>query len=190
MANQKKIELSLDDIRMALNIEDGEEEGGWDETLSFRDDGIYLREVEGASMTLIPTEINALYGLNPTFRTPLLSFPCSLEDLERFIQRQGLWGTIDTFALVEAVIALLDGPARSKQYRRERAIIEEIEAMGHDPSALPKIHGPKTPGIKAAVKQAMKGSRVFFGRDEFSEKAFNKVWEDLLETRQISYTKN
>lgn len=185
MANWKKFELSLKEVKEILHVDPGEEDGGWDETLSFRDDGIYLREVEGASMTLTSMETNALYGPNPKFRTPLLNFPCSLEDLERFIQRQGLYGTIDPFALAESLVAQLDGPARSIQSRRETAIIDELESMGLTPTELPASYEQGERGPKAGVWQRLEHNPLFRTPSGASRRAFERVWERMRKNGQL-----
>lgn len=189
MANRKKFEISLKEIKEVLNVEAGEEDGGWDETLSFRDDGIYLREIGGTSMMLTPVEKRALYGAKSSFNELVLTFPCDLEDFERFVQRYGLYGSVDPFALAECLVGQLNGPARSKQFRRETAIIDELDNMGLDPMALPKQHGPGQPGVKARVWSQLKSNPVFATQNGSSKKAFDKAWDALSKERRIAWVR-
>jgi len=175
------VELSIIDIKEYFNVEDGEEDGGWQDTLRFEESGIYFKEIKGAS-DLSPEEYESIYGTIRNFDRPILSLPCGLEEFENFVQIHGLYGAIDPFTLAWSLLKKEKNIERSKLDRRMSSILIEIENQGLDSLALPP-YGPRRPGPKADIK------KILIKNPLFTAKGFETAWEKLSQKELIRYSK-
>ncbi len=102
--------------------------------------------------------------------------PCEVKPME---------ATLAALALSNAPATLTDKTGAVEAVPRfaaqEAAIVREIESQGYDPQALEKNSSGK-PGIKAAVRKALKRSKLLS-----TVPIFDKAWERLLKTDAVSY---
>jgi phosphoglycerate-specific signal transduction histidine kinase len=93
---------------------------------------------------------------------------------------------VTTAMLPEAELPKIsENKVRRKQRDQEKAIIEEIKRLGHNPLELP-INKSGHPGVKAEVRNALQASQLFKGNSTGEKSTvFNKAWERLRYTKDI-----
>jgi hypothetical protein len=171
------VKLSIIDIKDFFNVQDGEEDGVWQDSLRFEKDGIYYKKIKDAT-NLHSEEFKSIYGVNPDFDEPILHCPCTLEEFERFVQVQGLYGTIDPFTLAWTLLEKERHVVPNILNRRMNAILIEIENQGFNALDLPE-YGRNKPGAKSKVKEVLLATSLF------TDKGFEKAWEELLANKSI-----
>lgn len=75
--------------------------------------------------------------------------------------------------------------ARTRLRDQEKAVLQEIERLGYQPSSIP-LHQYNQPGVKAAVMKTLVEINPLFP----SEKSFKKTWERLRQERSIADSKD
>jgi hypothetical protein len=153
-------------------------DGGWAPWIKIQPDGAYFRPPEGErdDEAWSEQELAQLYDCPITDPdAPALPFPCTIEQLEDFLEQYGLYGCVDPFDLLqwqrEQQSRSLD---LNKQARQEQAILVALSGEGIHPQSAPK-NPPGKPGIKSKIKQALVAEGNLFQ----SVGAFDKAWERL-----------
>lgn len=136
--------LAAADFRRLLRVVPGEEDGIWIPWLRVAEDGVYFKCPEDAPTPLLSAnELLAAFDfldldfksvkLNPR----LLTFPCSLPQLQEFTEAHGLAGAIDAFALVAWVAGTDTDRREAPDSQRLRLMVEAATTLGLPPRRLP-----------------------------------------------------
>ena len=80
----------------------------WDDALSVREDGVYVKPL--TDDCAISPEERAVLAQHPSgnLNDPALRFPCTLDDLQRFLDEHGAYGCIDAFRMARWIQAARD----------------------------------------------------------------------------------
>lgn len=90
------LKVGYSDFTKLCRVSDPED---WGLGLSIREDGVYLKE---PPVGLEPAEREAL-SAHPSgnLKDPLLSFPCTVDQLQFFLEEHGGYGSIDPFDMAD-----------------------------------------------------------------------------------------
>lgn len=96
----------------------------WDDALSVREDGVYVKPL--TDDCAISPEERAVLAQHPSgnLNDPALRFPCTLDDLQRFLDEHGAYGCIDAFRMARWIQAARNN---GQAWRRRLAAAEYLE---------------------------------------------------------------
>lgn len=139
----RNISVTYSDFCYLCHVEDPQD---WDPLLSLAIDGIYVRVPD---QRLLPREEFRELVKHPTgdLTKPALVFPCTLENMEQFLDFYGIYGCIDPFEMaafiVESKEGLVDAGGEGKPKKSlkvEQSLLKMVYAMAvggyrYDPDA-------------------------------------------------------
>ncbi len=117
----KNLVVGYADFVKLCRVEDSET---WDEALSVRNDGVYVKTPPNG---LSHGERTAL-AQHPTgnLNEPAIRLPCSLDELQHGMEQLGIYGCIDAFDMAEWAAETV----REKMRGSQRAIVDKANAPG------------------------------------------------------------